>query len=321
MSPALVLDEIDGDIGSDDKGSIKVPTFGLVTTMTVLFVVACGGLMIWRRKQQNQLPSNQIAAVVDKTAGESLQQTSFIAASTSCKESQEASKESQEEIDDDGYDGGDSSYMNSIGDESDFSFPTNEYSNEGDSSVLGLLYYDGEDFSSSDEDGDKSKVVCRASRRRWRSSGSKKEIPTKASQNETKKSRQASRKRPMDKLDEEIEYGGKQDPEGFDGNTIMSGSQSQPQGSTFVYREESLSTTLTETSPDTLESMTPTSTIPTASDIQSLSVSIIPTKEAVQGIDPFVGIGKKQLKHLSALNSQATSQTFAINQKRSYGDY
>jgi len=242
--PAPVSGSESNDKG---KGSNNVLTIALVSSFSALLVVGCGGLMIWRRQQQHkhELPTNQI--VVSELSNK-LERDSVVHQQTT-----DESSNSHRQLDrhDDGYDGGNSSYMNSIGDESDFSYPTTDESSKEGNSVLGLLYYDGPDSSESDEDGRQSRAASRASRRSRRSARSKRSQKSKASASSQKhKSRRSSRRNPtMDKLDEDTEYRhSKRDPDGFDGSTIMSETQngSEPQtrqGSTFVYRGSSLSPT------------------------------------------------------------------------------
>ncbi|KAK1743762.1 hypothetical protein QTG54_005359 [Skeletonema marinoi] len=234
---------------SDDvEDSNNLLTIVLASVLSVVLVLMCVGLMIRRRgKRRNEsstmqivaADNNQIVAVYDKSAGSSPPQHHTQTANES-----RASFRAHEA--DDGYDGGNSSYnMNSAFNESDFSFPTTDSSKEEGNSVLGLLYYEGPDSSESEEDGHQSRAASRASRRSRRSNISKKSKPAgKSRASATEKSRKSNRRFPLQKLDESTEYrhSKKRDPDGFDGSTIMSGSQSR-QGSTFVYRGGSLSPT------------------------------------------------------------------------------
>ena len=232
----------------DVEDSNNPLTIVLASVLSVVLVLLCVGLMIRRRgKRRKELSTmqivaadnNQIVAVYDKSAGSSPLQHHTQTANES-KPSFRAHEA------DDGYDGGNSSYnMNSAFNESDFSFPTTDSSKEEGNSVLGLLYYEGPGSSESEEDMHQSRAVSRASRRSRRSNKSKKSKPAgKSRASATEKSRKSNRRFPLQKLDESTEYrhSKKRDPDGFDGSTIMSGSQSR-QGSTFVYRGGSLSPT------------------------------------------------------------------------------
>eukprot|EP00984_Skeletonema_dohrnii_P012015 scaffold4829_cov72-Skeletonema_dohrnii-CCMP3373.AAC.1 len=236
---------------SDDvEDSNNLLTIVLASVLSVVLVLICVGLMIRRRgKRRNEISTmqivaadnNQIVAVYDKSAGSSPLQHH-----TKTADDSRPSFRAHEA--DDGYDGGNSSYnMNSAFNESDFSFPTTDSSKEEGNSVLGLLYYEGPDSSESEEDGRQSRAASRASRRSRRSNQSKKSKPTgksRARASAIEKSRKSNRRFPLQKLDERTEYrhSKKRDPDGFDGSTIMSGSQSR-QGSTFIYRGGSLSPT------------------------------------------------------------------------------
>ena len=242
--PAPVSGSESIDNGND---SSNVLTIALVSSFSALLVVGCGGLMIWRRQQQHkhELPTNQI--VVSELSNK-LERDSVVHQQTTDESSSRGPDRHDE-----GYDGGNSSYMNSIGNESDFSYPTTDESSKEGNSVLGLLYYNGPDSSESDEDGRQSRAASRASRRRRRSSRSKRSQNSKASvSSNNRQPRRSSRRNPtMDKLDEDTEYRhSKRDPDGFDGSTIMSETQKgldhqTRQGSTFVYRGSSLSPTTT----------------------------------------------------------------------------
>jgi len=234
---------------SDDvEDSNNLLTIVLASVLSVVLVLMCVGLMIRRRgKRRNELSTmqivaadiNQIVAVYDKSAGSSPLQHH----TQTANESRPSFRTHEA---DDGYDGGNSSYtMNSAFNESDFSFPATDSSKEEGNSVLGLLYYEGPGSSESEEDMHQSRAASRASRRSRRSSKSNKSKPAgKSRASATEKSRQSNRRFPLQKLDESTEYrySKKRDPDGFDGSTIMSGSQSR-QGSTFVYRGGSLSPT------------------------------------------------------------------------------
>jgi hypothetical protein len=199
----------------DGKDNIKL-TVVLASVFTILFVVACCGHMIWRRgHQKNEVPTKRIvAAEDDKSIGSSIRKHQSRAHET-----------------DDGYDGGNSSYMNSF-DESNFSFPTtDDSSKEGGNSVLGLLYYDGPNSSQSDEDDlHQSRAASRASRRSRRSNRSGKSTqsstrshkPRASATNKSSRSNRQNRQKPLEKLDEdnEVRNSKKEDPEGFDGSTI-----------------------------------------------------------------------------------------------------
>ena len=232
-------------ISDDGKDSNNLLTVVLASTFSALFIVVCGGLIIHRGQRKNELPTEQVVTVDDKSNGDSVPQHQTA-------DDGESRTSSRAHVNDAGYDGGNSSYMNSACDESDFSFATNDDSSkEGGNSVLGLLYYEGPDSSESDEGGHQSRAASRASRRSQRSNRSKisrqeSSRSHKSRASATQKSRGNNRQNPLEKLDEnnEFRHCKNRDPEGFDGITIMSGSHSQSrQGSTFVYRGESLSPT------------------------------------------------------------------------------
>lgn len=286
IQPKPELAPVSGPESNDSgKGSNNVLTIALASSFSALLVVGCGGLMIWRRQQQNkhELLTNQIVAT---ELSNKLERDSVVHQQTT-----DESSNSRRELDrhDEGYDGGNSSYMNSICNESDFSYPatTDESSKEGDS-VLGLLYYDGPDSSESDEDGRQSRAASRASRRSKRSSRSKRSQNSKASTSSHKpKSRRSSRRNStMDKLDEDTEYRhNKRDPDGFDGSTIMSETKNglEPQtqqGSTFVYRGSSLSpTTAPSIAGDSIFDRYPT--MRSSAGVESVSSGVIyPTRRS-----------------------------------------
>jgi hypothetical protein len=227
-APTPLLQIQSSDNGKDSNNQLAVV---LASVLSVLFVVACVALLIWRRvHRKNELPLKQnVAAVDDKSIGSSILKHPRADESTTSFGAHEM---------DDGYDGGKSSYnMNSAYNESDFSFATipDDSSKEGGNSVLGLLYYDGPNSSESDDEdtGHQSRAASRASRRSRRSNRSNDSRQTstrshKSRSSATQKSRRSNRQNPLEKLDEDTEYrhSKKRDPDGFDGSSIMSGSQS-----------------------------------------------------------------------------------------------
>ena len=239
----LSFPSIQSDDGVEDSNNEL--TVVLASVLSVAFVLVCGGLVIIRKWKNKKLSTMQNVAVVENN------QIVVVVDDNSAVDSiaDESRKTLKAHETDDGYDGGNSTYsMNAAFNESDFSFPATDSSKEGDS-VLGLLYYEGPDSSESEEDGHQSRAASRASRRSRRSNRSKKFTQTSAPSRKsrasaTKKSRRSNRQSPLEKLDEGTEYrqSKRRDPDGFDGSTIMSGSQSR-KGSTFVYRGGSLAST------------------------------------------------------------------------------
>lgn len=248
----LLIPSIQSNDGVDDSNNLL--TAVLASTLSAISILICvGGLIIRQRgKRKNKLltmqdvavADNQIVTVVDDPA---------VGSTLPHQIADDASPSFRAHETDDGYDGGNSTYnMNTAFNESDFSLPTIASSaGEGDS-VLGLLYYEGgPDSSESEEDGHQSRAASRASRRSRRSSRSKKSEqtsadPRKSRRSATKTSRRSSRQISLEKVDEGTEYrrnkSKKPDPDGFDGSTITSASQSR-QGSAIIYRGGSFAPT------------------------------------------------------------------------------
>lgn len=240
----LSFPSIQSDDGVEDSNNVL--TAVLASVLSAAFVLVCGGLVIIRKRKNKKLSTTQNVVVVENN--QIVVAVDDNSAVGSIADESRLSLKAHET--DDGYDGGNSTYtMNAAFNESDFSFPATDSSKEEGNSVLGLLYYEGPDSSESEEDGHESRAASRASRRRRRSNRSKKSTQTSAQSRKsrasaTQKSRRSNRQIPLDKLDEGTEYrqSKRRDPDGFDGSTIMSGSQSR-QGSTFVYRGGSLAST------------------------------------------------------------------------------
>ena len=228
----------------DDSNNVLAAV--LASVLSVLFVLVCVGLIIRGKRKKKKLSTTKNDAAVD-TNNQNVAIDDSSAVASIADESRPSFKAQET---DDGYDGGNSTYnMNSAFDESDFSLPTVDSSKEEGDSVLGLLYYDGPDSSDSEDNAHQSRAASRASRRSRRSNRSKKSTRTSAVSRKSRasaaqKSRRSSRQIPLEKLDEGTEYrqSKRRDPDGFDGSTIMSGSQSC-KGSTFVYRGRSMGST------------------------------------------------------------------------------
>ncbi len=234
----LLIPSIQSNDGVED--STNLLTAVLTSTLSAISILICVGLIIRERGiRKKKLSTVQDVAVVDTNQIVAVDDNSAVASTLQHQIADDA---------DDGYDGGNSTYnMNTAFNESDFSFPTTASSVGDGDSVLGLLYYEGPDSSESEEDGYQPRAASRASRRSRRSSRSEKseQMSVESRKSRTgaaKTSRRNSRQTSLEKLDEGTEYrrSKKRDPDGFDGSTIMSGSQSR-QGSTFIYRGGSLS--------------------------------------------------------------------------------